>query len=70
MEDFFSDLYDDDATREGEPSFSLYEFKKWLSKQAKDEKAKKSTEAETPKDDLKEKFRERVKNRLKKRKKD
>lgn len=69
MEDFFADLYDDDSTKEGEPSFSLYEFKKWLSKQAKNEKAK-NVETEKPKDDLKEKFRERVKNRLKKRKKD
>jgi hypothetical protein len=41
MEDFFKDLYDKKKNDdEEEPSFSLYEFKKWLSKQNKEKEKK------------------------------
>lgn len=68
MKDFFEDLYDDDNQEEGEPSFSFYDFKKWLSKQKKP-KAFSETVEEDKKDEMKNKFKEQFKDRLKKRKK-
>jgi len=65
--DFFDDLYDEDNK---EPSFSLYEFKKWLSKQSKPNfnKISESIE-EDKKEDLKEKFKKKIKDKIKNRKK-
>jgi hypothetical protein len=69
MEDFFADLYDDEPTEDGEPSFSLYEFRKWLSKQ-KDDTKKLQPEAKSGDDDLKKEFRDRVKKKREKKKED
>lgn len=69
MEDFFADLYDDE-NNDAEPSFSLYEFKKWLSKQKDTEKDKLVEREDKEKDELKEKFKERFKAKLKKKKHD
>jgi len=41
MEDFFEDLYEtENEEEEEEPSFSLQDFKKWLSKERKKKKTK------------------------------
>lgn len=67
MKDFFADLYDDERRNgeEGEPSFSLYDFRKWLSKQD-DEKPVTEARHQKEKDDLKEEFKKRVRQRKKK----
>lgn len=68
MEDFFADLYDDDNNRnedDGEPSFSLYEFKKWLSKQNKKDK---DVDRLRKKAEMKEKLKERFSDKMRKRK--
>lgn len=70
MEDFFADLYDDDKREDGEePSFSLYEFKKWLSRQNKQDKKPSESIEEDKKNDLKAKFKERFKEKVRKRRK-
>lgn len=51
--EFFEDMYKDDEDEE--PSFSLYEFKKWLSKQKKEDK----------KQEMKEEFKDRFKKKIK-----
>ena len=65
MEDFFKDLYDDNT--EGEPSFSIHDFKKWLSQQKKPKGFDKISESieQDKKDDLTEKFKARMKDRKK-----
>ena len=69
MKDFFEDLYDDEGAEDSsEPSFSLYDFKKWLSKQNKPKKVSESIEEEK-KDELKNKFKEQFKERIKRKKK-
>lgn len=62
-EDLFN-FPEDDKKRKGEPSFSLYEFKKWLS----DQKDINEDLDEQHKDELKEKFKLRFKNKVRKRK--
>lgn len=64
MEDFFADLYDDDKKDEREPSFSLYEFKKWLAKENRKKKAEKSNNQ----DDKKEKFKQKIRDKINKKK--
>jgi hypothetical protein len=66
MQDFFEDLYDDQPS-EGEPSFSLYEFKKWLSKQKKPKSEVSESKVVKPtEDELKSEFKQRIKNKRKK----
>ena len=68
MQDFFADLYDNDDDGQ-EPTFSLYDFKKWLSRQKG--KPADLTEArhQQEKDVLREQFKERFKDRLRKKRK-
>jgi len=69
MKDYFAELHDNNEEGE-EPSFSLYDFKKWLSKQKDSEKqvteARRELEEGQKKEDLKVKFKERIKNKKKK----
>jgi len=60
------DFEDED---QNEPTFSFYDFKKWLSKQD-DEPEIEITESskENTKENLKEEFKKRVKNKRKKKK--
>jgi hypothetical protein len=74
MEDFFADLYDDDdKEKEGEPSFSLYEFKKWLAKENRKKRAEKTAEKtvgdDVKKDELKNKFKQKIRDKINKKKK-
>jgi len=71
MEDFFADLHDEEPEGE-EPSFSLHEFRKWLSKQKRDKRNDKPSESiqQDKKEDLKAKFKERIKDKMNKRKED
>lgn len=61
---------DENFQQQGEPTFSLHDFKKWLSKQNKANKESMTNESlEKPiRDEAKEKaeFKERVKKRRKK----
>lgn len=61
MKDFFEDLYNDDK-EEGEPSFTLFEFQKWLSHQ------KKAKKDDSKKEEMKKKFKDKIKDKMKKRK--
>jgi hypothetical protein len=65
MKDFFDDLYED-SDNEKEPSFNLYEFKNWLSKQKKTEKDTTKERKEKENNDLKQTFKDRVNKRKKK----
>jgi hypothetical protein len=59
---YFDDIFnfDDDEERGGkEPSFSLHEFKKWLSKQ-------KDKPKDSYKEEMREKFKKRVKDKIRK----
>ncbi len=59
MEDFFADLHDNDQG-DDEPSFSLHEFRKWLSRENK----KKKSEPVADKDDAgKQDFKDRLKKK-------
>lgn len=75
MIDFFEGLYDDEneesSEEKREPSFSLWEFSKWLSKQkkvAKEESIQESVENKK-KNKLKEEYKNQAKNRIKRKKK-
>lgn len=55
---------------QNEPTFSFYDFKKWLSKQGDEpEIDMNEVTKENVKEELKEEFKQRVKNKIKKRKK-
>ena len=54
---------------EDEPTFSLYDFKKWLQSngQGEDEAAQQESAEEFHKEELKEKFKKKFREKLKKR---
>jgi hypothetical protein len=65
----FYDDYEEVESDEQEPSFSFYDFKKWLeSNNSNDpslnESVKKDVNNNQDKEDLKEKFKQRVKARI------
>lgn len=57
------DFFEDEDTEE--PSFSLEDFRKWMSQQKKPKKLSETIKQEK-KDELKEKFKKRFKDRLRK----